>query len=386
MKEFQPKDWTEFVGNKKAIKLLKGAFSSGIRSIILYGPVGVGKTTAATLLAKESGALYFQMDGSRFSKAELDKILRFGNVLLFIDEISRLNRTAQHSLLIPIQEGRLILIGASWENPWKMLIPPLRSRSVLIEFKPLSFSEMKALLDMFKVKLNIDVPDDVANILIRSADGDIRRLQNLLMLWHKTGVLDDTISGGGVADKDEFYDVISAMIKSIRGSDPDAGVYYLMRFIEGGGAPEYVARRLVILASEDIGNADPRALQIATSAMYAVEHVGMPEALYFLVQAAVYLATAPKSNATLEIIKNTRELLEKYSTVSVPRHLTNRKGSGYKYPHAYGGWVQQRYMPYEIEKADLVVFKAGYEKKMKERLKIIRKEHESSGQSSHQDG
>jgi putative ATPase len=384
MKEFQPKDWSEFIGNKKAVKLLKGAFNSGIRSIILYGPVGVGKTTAATLLAKESGALYFQMDGSRFSKSELDKILRFGNVLLFIDEISRLNRTAQHSLLIPIQEGRLVLIGASWENPWKMLIPPLRSRSVLIEFKPLSFSEMRELLDMLKEKMDIDVPDDVARILIRSADGDIRRLQNLIMLWHNTGMLDDTLAGG-VSDKDEFYDVISAMIKSIRGSDPDAGVYYLMRFIEGGGSPEYVARRLVILASEDIGNADPRALQIATSAMYAVEHVGMPEALFFLVQAAVYLATAPKSNATLEIIKNTREVLEKYRTVEVPSHLINRKGSGYKYPHAYGGWVSQRYMPYGIEKTDLVVYKAGYEKKMRERLKIIRKEHESSGQSPHQD-
>ncbi len=374
MKEFKPENWSEFVGNKRAVRLLKGAFNSGIRSIILYGPVGVGKTTAATLLAKESGSLYFQMDGSRFSKGELDKILRFGNVVLFIDEITRLNRSAQHSLLIPIQEGRMVLIGASWENPWKMLIPPLRSRSVLIEFTPLKPEDMRILLTIWAEKKNVSMPENVRELIIDSAGGDIRRLQNLFVLWLETGMLDDSSLKIGVSDKEEFYDVISAMIKSIRGSDPDAAVYYLMRFIEGGGDPLYIARRLLILASEDIGNADPRALQIASSGLYAVEHIGMPEALFFLVQVAIYLATAVKSNAVLETIHNVKTLLHQYPKASVPDHLKNVKGSGYQYPHDFGGWVQQRYMPYQIKDTQVVVYKAGYENKMLERLRHIRKE------------
>jgi len=382
----EPKSWKEFIGNKKAVKLLKGAFSSGIRSIILYGPVGVGKTTAATLLAKESGSLYFQMDGSRFSKGELEKILRFGSVILFIDEISRLNRSAQHTLLVPIQEGRLTLIGASWENPWKMLIPPLRSRSVLIKFEKLSSDEMMEILRMLAEKENLTLPEDIAHAIVRTADGDIRRLQNLFLLWKETGYIDATHVGQGVSDKDEYYDTISAMIKSIRGSDPDAGVYYLMRFIEGGGAPEYVARRLMILASEDIGNADPRALQLATSAMYAVEHVGMPEALFFLVQVAIYLATSYKSNAVLLTIKNVREIINKYGNVDIPSHIKNTGKTHYKSPHAFGGWVEQRYMPYSIAEDGLTVFQAGYEKKMLEKLHYIKKKgSESSGQPPHPD-
>ncbi len=386
MEFWAPQSWQDFVGNKRAIKLLKTAFSTGIRSIILYGPVGVGKTTAATLLAKESGSLYFHMDGSRFSKSELDKILRFNNVVLFIDEISRLNKTAQHSLLIPIGEGRMTLIGASWENPWKMLIPPLRSRSVLIKFEKPSDDDMKVFLDKVAHARGIEIPDDVKEFIVRSSGGDFRRLQVLLHLWQETGEIDDSIGGSGVADKDEFYDVMSAMIKSIRGSDPDAGVYYLMRFIEGGGSPEYVARRLVILASEDIGNADPRALQIATSAMYAVEKIGLPEALYFLVQTAVYLATAYKSNSVLLTIKKAKEVVEKYGDVPVPQHLKNYKGSGYVYPHSHGGWVPQKYLPAGVDEyLPIAIFKNGYEKKMLSRLENIRKDPESSGQVPHQD-
>ena len=385
MEWFVPTSWDEFVGNKRAVKLLKGAFRSGIKSIIIYGPVGVGKTTAALLLAKESDLLFFQIDGSRFSKPELERILRFGNnVLLFIDEITRLNRNAQHMLLNPIQEGRIVLIGASWENPWKVLIPPLRSRSVLVEFKPLTFEELKHAAKMIASKWKIDVPDDVLSMIAKAAGGDIRRLQNILTLWSTTGELDDSVVFDGVSNKDEFYDVISAMIKSIRGSDPDASVYYLIRFIEEGGAPEYVARRLVILASEDIGNADPYALTLATSAMYAVSNIGMPEALYFLVQTAMYLAAAPKSNSTVETISRVREVIEQYGKLPVPRHLKNIPGSGYKYPHSYGGWVNQKYLPKDIDGISLVKFKSGYEKKMLQRIKAMRKDQGSSGKESHQ--
>ena len=386
MEWFVPTSWDEFVGNKRAVKLLKGAFRSGIKSIIIYGPVGVGKTTAALLLAKESDLLFFQIDGSRFSKSELEKVLRFGsNVLLFIDEITRLNRSAQHMLLNPIQEGRMVLIGASWENPWKMLIPPLRSRSVLVEFKALTFKDLKHAAEMIASRWKITVPENVLSMIAKAAGGDIRRLQNILALWSTTGELDDSVVFNGVSDKDEFYDVISAMIKSIRGSDPDAGVYYLIRFIEEGGSPEYVARRLVILASEDIGNADPYALTLATSAMYAVSNVGIPEALYFLVQTAIYLAAAPKSNSTVETIGRVREVIEQYGKLPVPRHLKNIPGSGYKYPHSYGGWVDQRYLPKDIDSISLVNFKSGYEKKMLQRIKAIRKDQGFSGKAPHRD-
>ena len=296
--------------------------------------------------------------------------------ILFIDEIHRFNRAQQDALLPDVERGTVILVGASTANPFFSIIPALSSRSGIFELKPLSEADIKALvgraledrergLGGYRVRLS----DEAMEVIASRAEGDARRALNALEIGVLTtapgddGVIDYT---AGVAwdsiqkkalvyDEDDHYDTISAFIKSMRGSDPDAAVYWLAKMLYAGEDPLFIARRIVIAASEDVGNADPGALPVAVAAMQALEHIGMPEGRIPLAQAAVYVAAAPKSNASYRAIGGAMKDVEGGAVMAVPDHLRDAsyksagrlgRGKGYKYPHDYPGhWVEQEYMP-----------------------------------------
>lgn len=374
-------------------------------SMILWGEPGCGKTTLAGIIAESLDIEFHFLSAISCGVSEVRNVIQLGKknkaagskTLLFLDEIHRFNKSQQDSVLSAVENGDIILIGATTENPSFSVISPLLSRTRVIKLKKHSRESLKKILNkaitedeiISKIKIEFNGAEDE---LIDSSNGDARRMLNILetaALTSKDSIITSEILKEAVKevysiyDKkgDNHYDSISAFIKSMRGSDPDAAVLYLAKMISAGEDPMFIARRMVIFASEDIGNASPTALSIALSALNAVEKIGMPESRIILSQCACFLASSPKSNASYAAINKALEIVES-NNVEIPYHLRNAPTSlmremgnsiGYKYPHDYpGSFVKEKYLPDSV--SDLVLYNPtenGSEKNIKERLRVL---------------
>ncbi len=383
-----PLTLAEFVGQEHILgedKLLRRAIEADrINSIILYGPPGTGKTALARIIASKTRSHFVWLNAASATLDDLRKVISTSKkikkqgikTILFLDEIHRFNKLQQDALLPDVEEGNITLIAATVENPFFYVNSALLSRSHVFELKPLSEEEIliilnNALTDRLRGfgGLMISIDESALRHIAKMSDGDARKALSALEIAVLTtppdssGVININLSIAEesiqkkaiVYDKkgDQHYDTISAFIKSMRGSDPDAAIYYLAKMLYAGEDPRFIARRIVICASEDVGNADPMALVLAVSALKAVEFVGMPEAKIPLAQAVTYISTAPKSNASYLAIEKAMNDIREERTLDVPQHLKNKpytgaekseSGKGYKYPHDYGGYVEQDYL------------------------------------------
>lgn len=358
--KFRPKNLDEILGQDALVEVFKKFIAmQKLPHSLFFGVAGCGKTSFARAVAKDFGLSFYEFDGGNFKLDELRKILEnyknsLYKPLIFIDEIHRLSKTQQEMLLIPMENYRCILIGASTENPYFVLTQGIRSRSMLFEFKPLQSKDLEILLVRVQNELKFELEEEARDYLLQS--GDTRAMLNLIDF---ALVLDDkkislsnlkklksTASNEGSNSKDTHYLLASALIKSLRGSDVDASLYYLARLIEAGEGADFIARRLVIFASEDVGNADSHALVLATSTLQAVKHIGYPEARIILAQCAVYLACAIKSNSSYLAINKALDFVRNSSPLEVPNHLNNNHPDkkSYLYPHDFGGYVKQQYL------------------------------------------
>ena len=385
----RPRSFEEFIGQGHLIgpgKVLTQLVEAGhLSSILLWGPAGTGKTTLAFLLAEAVGAELVQLSAVSSGVADARKVMaRAGDGLirtvLFVDEVHRWSKAQQDVLLPAVEDGTITLIGATTENPYFSLVTPLLSRCILLRLEPLSAEEIGTILDRALAdrerglgELDVKLSEEARSHLVEISGGDARialtGLEAAALAAQAVGEAEVTRDRAAdavqrraiVYDRqgDAHYDVISAFIKSIRGSDPDAALFWLARMIEAGEDPRYIARRMVVHASEDIGLADPRALLVAVAAAQAVEYVGLPEARLNLAEAAIYLARAPKSNSVITALGRAQQ--DAASSDPVPLHLREpghpalRKhgyGKGYKYPHDYPGHVvEQEYRPASFEGA-----------------------------------
>ncbi|WP_448517629.1 replication-associated recombination protein A [Pseudothermotoga sp.] len=422
----RPKDLDELVGQEHVLGengVLRRALESGsIFSCILYGPPGCGKSSIAELIKKYVDAEFHSLSGSLHGAAEIKQMLsraqelkKYGKrTILFIDEIHRLNKTQQDLLLSRVEDGTIVLIGATTENPSFEIIAPLLSRCRVIQLKPLTTEDLLKIMkraverdELFR-RSQVEIEEEVLSYIAKESNGDARYALNTLET-----IVEATLSKGlkklrlqDLAElspskvltytEENHYDLASAFIKSLRGSDPDAALYYMVRMLESGEDPRFIARRMIILASEDVGLADPFALVIAVSAAQAVEHVGMPECALNLAEAAIYLATAPKSNSTYEALSRAKELVEKTKDAEVPLFLRNPVtklmknmgyGKGYIYPHDVGGFVRRSYMPEGLEDVRLYVPKdVGKESSIKKRLEQLWGKREGEDDETRSEG
>ncbi len=414
----RPGDLSEFVGQEHILgpgKLLRRAIETDrFMSLILYGPPGVGKTALAHLIAEGGRAHFVPLNAVTAGVADIRKVAQEAalertssgkRTILFIDEIHRFTRVQQDALLPDVERGNITLIGASTSNPFFAIIPALSSRSQIFEFKPLKDEDIKTLLlraladkERGLGNLAVKLEPEALDFIIARSNGDARRALNALelgvlstaprpdgMILYNLHTAEESIQKKAlVYDEDEHYDTISAFIKSMRGSDPDATLYWMAKMIYAGEDPLFIARRIVIAASEDVGNADPRAIFVATAAYQAVERIGMPEGSIPLAQAAVYVAAAPKSNASYLGIKEAMKDVEEGRLLPVPDHLKDAhykgaarlgRGKGYQYPHDYPGhYVTQDYLPQKREYYRPT--EQGEEKRIKERLAGLKKRHQ----------
>jgi putative ATPase len=380
----RPSSLDEFVGQEHVLgegSALRLAIAEDrVGSMILYGPPGSGKTTLARIVAATTGAAFEELSAVSASVRDVREVLarareRLGanaqRTILFLDEIHRFNKAQQDALLPAVEEGLVTLIGATTENPYFEVNSALLSRAQIYTLEPLTVDELLRVVDRGAAELGAEMPTDVAEAIARLAGGDARNALNILELASQTASAegmplevrhaeDASTKRPLLYDKggDQHYDFISAFIKSMRGSDPDASVYYLAAMLEGGEDARYIARRMIVLASEDIGNADPRALLVAVAAAHAVEHVGLPEARLNLSQAAIYLARAPKSNASYVALKEAIQDVREHGNLRPPKALRDthypgaRKfghGEGYVYPHADEAGFDVDYLPDELK-------------------------------------
>ena len=408
----RPTTLDEVVGQQHIVgkdKLLYRAIKADkLSSIIFYGPPGTGKTTLAKVIAHTTSAEFMQINATSAGKKDMEEVVEQAKnnqgmyqkkTILFIDEIHRFNKGQQDYLLPFVEDGTIILIGATTENPYFEVNGALLSRSVIFELKKLSTDDIKVLLKRALTDTekgmgayNAQIDDDALDFLADVSNGDARAALTAIELGVLTtdrsddGIIHITIDVASECiqkrvisyDKkgDNHYDTISAFIKSMRGSDPDAAVYYLARMLYAGEDVKFIARRIMILASEDIGNADPMAMVVAASAAAEVERVGMPEAQIILSQAVTYVASAPKSNSAVNAIFDAMEAVKNTKTAPVPAHLQDAHygaaeklghGVGYKYAHDYPNhYVKQQYLPDGL--TDRVFYKPtdiGYEAKIK---------------------
>jgi putative ATPase len=351
-----------------------------VRSMVLYGPPGTGKTTLARIVAATTGAAFEELSAVSASVADVRRVIaeareRLGahgqRSILFLDEIHRFNKAQQDALLPAVEEGLVTLIGATTENPYFEVNSALLSRSQVYVLEPLSEEELAVVIRRGAAELDAELPAELVALIAQKAGGDARSALNVLELAHETAaaegaaieerhVEDAARKRPLVYDKgaDAHYDFTSAFIKSMRGSDPDAAVYYLAAMLESGEDPRYIVRRMIVLASEDIGNADPRALQIAVAAAHALEHVGLPEAKLNLAHAALYLARAPKSNAVIAALKAATADVHEHGNLTPPKPLRDAHyrgakklghGVGYVYPHSDPAGFEVDYLPDELK-------------------------------------
>jgi putative ATPase len=388
----RPRNLDELMGQSHLLgagSVLRGLIEEDkLRSVLLYGPPGTGKTSLAHIVAEATSAHFEQLSAVTSGVADVRAVMAEARerlqgtgrrTILFIDEVHRFSRTQQDALLPGVEAGWVVFIGATTENPFFSVTSPLLSRSLLFRLEPLTREEVRAILERAVAEPErglsgrVRASDEVLDHLAGKAEGDARVALNALEAAADRAAArgDEALAVGDVEEAlrqrlvrydragDQHYDIVSAFIKAMRGSDPDAALAWLARMIHSGEDPRFIARRMVIFASEDVGQADPMALVVATAAAQAVEYVGLPEVQLNLAQGVVYLATAPKSNAVIRAIGDAMSDLEKEGQGSVPGHLRDAHypgakalghGEGYKYPHAYpGAQVEQTYMPEGFE-------------------------------------
>lgn len=420
----RPENLEQFAGQRhilaegKPLRMLIEA--DQLVSMVFYGPPGTGKTTLARIIASKSRADFIQLNAVASGVKDVRQVIEQAReswslynrrTILFIDEIHRFNKAQQDVLLSAVEQGTVLFIGATTENPFFYLTGPLLSRTRLYVFEPLQPGDIAGLINKSLHdrrsglgQFGVEIEPDALSYLAAKANGDARAALNAL----ETAVLSAEAVQGKILvtiqkaaeamqkrmlaydrDGDSHYDMASALIKSIRGSDPDAALYWMARMIKGGEDPLFIARRLIISAAEDIGNADPNALTVAVSAAEAVRMIGLPEGKIPLAQAATYLAGAPKSNAAYLAINEAMRLVEEEENEPVPRHLKDSSyggaerlghGLGYRYPHDYPGhWVRQDYLPPAVAGRKFYLpTEQGSEKKIKDYLEKFRAEHKSS--------
>ena len=347
-----------------------------------YGPAGCGKTSIARIIAKTMELPFYEFNATSLKIEQLRKIFeQYKNALqkplIFIDEVHRLAKNQQEVLLPVMENNSVLVIGASTENPFFSLTSAIRSRSMLFEIKHISNEALHKLADRAIVKGKLSCDAQAKEYLVASSGGDARALLNLLefssnlssnITLENLKSLRPNALQAGSSEAGVHYDLASAMIKSIRGSDADASIYYLARLIDGGESAEFIARRLVILASEDIGNANPQALTLTTSAMTSVSKIGYPEARIILAQAVIYLCASPKSNSAYLAINSALQSVQEGNILDIPKNIQQRN-ENYLYPHDFGGYVKQNYLSKPMK---FVALKSvGYEKKMKDWLETI---------------
>lgn len=408
----RPRSLDEFVGQEHILgpgKLLRRMLDAGrLGSLIFYGPPGCGKTALARLIAKHTKGKFVPLNAVASGTKEVREVLEAAArdvetgeppTLLFVDEIHRFNKAQQDVLLPDVEAGIIVLVGATTQNPFFALTAPLLSRSTLFTFEPLTRDQVVALLaralsdsERGLGTLGVTAEPAALTFLADACDGDARRALSALEVGVRSQPPGTPFTMAAAQDSlqrkmmnfdptgDTHYDIASAFIKSMRGSDPDAAIYWLARLLESGEDVRFIARRVVICASEDVGNADPQALVVAAAMLQAVEFVGMPEAQLALAQAVTYIATAPKSNAATMAIAAARKDVREQPTLAVPKHLRDASYSGakklghgedYQYSHDFpGGWVDQQYLPEErhyYEPTD-----RGYEDVIRKRMEELR--------------
>ncbi len=383
----RPKTIDELIGQHK----LKPVFNTLLQKqnfshSIFFGSPGSGKTSTAKIIANSLNMDFYELDASNLKIEDIRKIIASHEdtllkPLIFIDEIHRLSKTQQETLLIPMERARAIIIGATTENPYYALTAGIRSRSLLFEFEPLNAQDLELLLKRTLEKLNLNADENAKEYLISSSAGDARAMLNLLEFASELGeisienlrTLRPHALKDGVSSSQTHYNLASALIKSLRGSDAQAAIYYLARLIDGGESPDFIARRMVILASEDIGNANPNALNIATNTLTAVSKIGYPEARIILSQCAIYLACSPKSNSSYVAINAALKYVRENPPLQIPPYLINntqQNAQNYLYPHDFGGYVEQEYTQIPLKFYENKGI--GFEKTLNEWVKKIK--------------
>ncbi len=352
-----------------------------------YGPAGTGKTSIARIIAKVMDLPFYEFNATSLKVEQLRKIFeQYKNALqkplIFIDEVHRLAKNQQEVLLPVMENNSVLIIGASTENPFFSLTSAIRSRSMLFELKAISHASLEKLLNRAVEYGSLEMDEEAREYLVASSGGDARAMLKLLEFSSNldTKVTIEMLKSlrpnalqAGSSESGVHYDLISALIKSIRGSDENAAIYYLARLIEGGESADFIARRLVILASEDVGNANPQALTLTTSCLTSVSKIGYPEARIILAQAVVYLCASPKSNSSYLAINAALQAVKEGVLLAIPKSIT-QQNEGYLYPHDFGGYVEQNYLSKKLRFVELKDI--GYEAKMKEWLQKIKNKDE----------